>query len=124
MTKPRRGRAARPGRRGRGPWRLYVDDQLDQTRHTSEGALLFDFCLVRFEINVDLLADNEWSGIPQIYNDLHHIDIVELTRIAGIDPAGADDAGDGRNLSAKITAAERSSANHHTLPDPYFSQIL
>jgi hypothetical protein len=45
------------------------------------------------------LADNEWSGIPQIYNDLRHIDIVELALIAGIDPAGVDDAGDGRNPS-------------------------
>ena len=57
--------------------------------------LLFGFCLARFEINVDLLADDEGSWIGQIHDDLQHLDVAELMRIVGIDPALTDNAGDG-----------------------------
>lgn len=90
----------------------------------TDSDLLLGFYPVGFEINVDLFANNEWSGIGQIHNDRQHIGIVELAWIARIDPAWANDAGDGRNPSVKVTAAKRGSSNHHTLPDPDFSEIL
>ena len=38
--------------------------------------------MLGFEINVDLLADEERSGIRQIDHNLQHIDVVELARVA------------------------------------------
>lgn len=51
--------------------------------------------MLGFEINVDLLADDEGSRIGQIHDDLQHLDVAELMRIVGIDPALTDNAGDG-----------------------------
>lgn len=79
---------------------------------------------VRLEIDVDLLADHKRPRTGQIDQDLEHIDIAELARIARIDPARPDGAGDGRNLAVELTAMKRRGANHYTLACPDSSNIL
>src|SRR5271163_3203276 len=101
-----------------------VTNQLMQPCPKLKDLLLGGVGVLGFEINVDLLADEERSRIRQIDEDLQNIDIAKLARIARIDPARRDDAGDGRYLAVKLAAAKRRGANQHTLPSPDSSKIL
>ena len=82
------------------------------------------FWPVGLEVNVDLLADDERAGIRQIYSDLQHIDIAELARIAGIDPARPDHARDRGDAPVEFAAVERAGPHQHRLPDPDAAETL
>src|SRR5581483_3881937 len=53
----------------------------------------------RNEIDVHLFPGNERTGVGQIHEHLKHVHVIQLARAARIDPAGADHAPDGCDLS-------------------------
>src|SRR5262249_61072724 len=75
---------------------------------------------VQAEIHVGLHARHQRAGIGEIDQHFHHVDVAELARPAGIDPARPDDLIDRDDLALELTVAERIRAYEHPLADADF----